>query len=394
MDYYNEFLKRTDERKKSAHVKLKLLVNGVKDAPEIFKELEGQYEEEHYAYDNGNWGVDKNRFTPTGLLLPGGIVSKLHIRPESPLSLLKEGDKLYVKNDVDNEILSEFLFLKRPKFWDYKTSKGIPTKNLAQIYGLNCLNFNIFSGCQFYNAGFGCKFCSVKNTVRKDNPVKIVKDPDELAEVAKIATENDDFDYMIITGGSHLDGDEEFDAYVKILEKIRYNLPWGGKIKGNVAFMPPKDLSKLKKLKELEVENPSFNMEVWPKENFQKICPGKDKYVGFDHIVDALLYLREIYGPGKVWSNFVAGIVPLEDMKAGFKVMAEHGIVPGANIYHAEVDSFLGNRLGKISEEYVLELYKYAAKLYHEYGFHPFFDAGVLRNSLANEAYEGYFDED
>ena len=67
---------------------------------------------------------------------------------------------------------------------------------------------------------------------------------------------------------------------------------------------------------------------------------------------------------------------------------------PGANIYHAEVDSFLGNRLGKISEEYVLELYKYAAKLYHEYGFHPFFDAGVLRNSLANEAYEGYFDED
>ena len=50
--------------------------------------------------------------------------------------------------------------------------------------------------------------------------------------------------------------------------------------------------------------------------------------------------------------------------------------------------------LGKISEEYILELYKYAAELYHKYGYHPFFDAGVLRNSLANEAYEGYFDED
>lgn len=137
MNYYDELLARKSERKKSAHVKLKLLVNGVKDAPEIFKKLEGQYEEEHYAYDNGNWGVDKNRFTPTGVILPGGIVSKLHIRPESTLSLCENEDKLYIKDDETNEIISEFLFLKRPKFWDYTTSKGIPTKNLAQIYGLD-----------------------------------------------------------------------------------------------------------------------------------------------------------------------------------------------------------------------------------------------------------------
>ena len=30
------------------------------------------------------------------------------------------------------------------------------------------------------------------------------------------------------------------------------------------------------------------------------------------------------------------------------------------------------------------------AELYHKYNYKPFFDAGVLRNSLANEVYEGY----
>ena len=82
-------------------------------------------------------------------------------------------------------------------------------------------------------------------------------------------------------------------------------------------MMPPKTMSKLKELYEIGVENPSFNMEVWPKSNFEKICPGKNEYVGFDYVVESLLYLKDIYGPGKVWSNFVAGIVPIEDMKEG-----------------------------------------------------------------------------
>ncbi len=386
-----KFVNRKSERKQSAHAKLKLLVYGVQDAPAIFKSFENEFKEEHYAYDNGNWGVDKNRLTPTEVLLPGGIVSKLHIRPDSPISLLEQDGKLYIK--YDDEILSEFMFLKRPNFWKYKTSVGTPTKKLAQMYGLNCLNFNIFSGCEFYDKGKGCKFCSVKATVKKDDPVEIIKTPSELADVCELATKYDDLNYIIITGGSHLDSDEEFDAHMDVIKAIRYKLPWGGKIKGNVSMMPPKTMSKLRELYDNGVENPSFNLEVWPKSNFEKICPGKNTYVGFDHIVDSLLYLEKIYGPGKVWSNFVAGIVPLEDLKAGFKFMAEHGIVPGANIYHAEVGSCIGKSLGTIDEEYVLELYRYAAKLYREYGYKPFFDASVLRNSLANEVYEGYFDE-
>lgn len=387
MKTLKDFINRADERKISASAKLKLLIYGVNDNPQVFQEYGAFFKEEHYAYDNGNWNVDKNRLVPSEIVLPGGIVSKLHIRPDSPLTIVIDNKRLFIKED--GRYISEFKFIPRPKFWDFNTSCGTPTKKLAQLYGLNCMNINIYSGCDFWEVGKPCKFCSVKNAIKREEQVEIVKTPEELAEVCSLATKYDDFNYIIITGGSHLNTDEEFDCHIDVIKAVKDNLPWNGKIKGNVAMMAPRTISKLKALWDNEVENPSFNIEVWPKSNFERICPGKTEYVGFDHVVEALLYLENIYGPGKVWSNFVAGIVSIDDMKNGFKFMAENGIVPGANIYHAEVGSPIGKSLGIIDEKYILDLYYYASELYYKYGYKPFFDAGVLRNSLANEVYEG-----
>ena len=224
-----EFINLKDERKNSAYAKLKLLIYGVKDAPEIFGKFQDTFKEEHYAYDNRNWGVDKKRLTPTELLLPGGIVSKLHIRPDSPLTLKEDSEKLYIL--LENKVLSEFRFLPRPDFWNYTTSKGTPTKKLSQMYGLNSLNFNIYSECEFWNVGKGCRFCSVKSIVSGDNPIEVKKSPEELADVCELATKYDDINYIIVTGGSHLNQDEEFQAHLDVIKAIKDNLPWGGKRK-------------------------------------------------------------------------------------------------------------------------------------------------------------------
>ncbi len=381
-----KFAARTEERKNSAQAKLDILVYGIRDAPEIFAALEGKFKEEHYAYDNGNWGVAKSRLVPTEMLLPGDIIVKLHVRPDSPLSLTAEQGRIFVKNG--SRYLTECMFLDRPNFWNFTTSQGTPTKNIAQLYGHSALNFNIFSGCEFHSVGKGCRFCSVRETVDKFSPIKRTKNIADLAETCELATRHDTFRYLIMTGGSYLDRNREFDRNIEILKAIRYKLPWQGKIKGNVSFLPPADFTRLSALAELEVENPSFNMEVWDKTSFFRICPGKAEYVGFEHMVQSLLYLAGIYGKGKIWSNFVAGIIPLSDIKDGFRFMAEHGIVPGANIYHAEVGSDIGKSLGTIDAGYIRELYSYAAELYHKYGYKPYFDAAVLRNSMANEFYE------
>ena len=387
MNKLAEFLKSTGDRAQSANTKLDLLIYGVRDNASLFHNYEMSFKEEHYAFDNGNWEIDKKRLTPTEIILPGGIVSKIHIRPDSPLRLEERCGYLVVEKD--GKEVSEFLFLPRPNFWQYTTSNGIQAKHLAQIYGLNCLNFNIFSGCEFQYCGKGCNFCSVTSTVDKENPIVVKKEAADLAEICQLATKYDDIDCIIITGGSYLDGDKEFQAHIKTIEAIKEHLPWNGRIKGNVSMMPPKNSSRLIDLYLSGVDNPSFNIEVWPREAFQKICPGKDRFVGFEKIISSLTQLVSYYGHGMVWSNFVAGLVDIEDMKAGFKFMAERGIIPGANIYHAEVNSVIGNSLGLVRRDYIRELYSYASELYHYYGYKPFFNASVLRNSLANEFYEG-----
>ncbi len=387
MKNQNDFINDKGSRKRSAQTKFELLVYGVEDNPELFSKYAGEFKEEHYAFDNGNWGVDKKRLTPTEILLPGGIVSKLHIRPDSPLKLVESNGILLICKG--HEELSEFRFLPRPNFWKMKMKDGDDPKRFAQMYGLNCLNFNLYSGCEFQNSGKGCRFCSVKATVDKDNPIQVKKAPEKLAEICQMASANDILNYIIITGGSYINSDHEFDMHIRTIKAIREYLPWNGRIKGNVSMMPPKNTVRLKELYDNGVDNPSFNIEVWPHSAFSYFCPGKEMYVGFEHIIESLKKLVEFYGPGKVWSNFVAGLVPLEDMIDGFRFMAENGIIPGANIYHAEVSSIIGNSLGAIDTDYIRRLYSFAAELYHKFGYKPFFDASVLRNSLANEFYEG-----
>lgn len=387
MKNFKEYISDNGSRVQSAYAKLDLLVYGVRDNAELFEKYSSAFKEEHYAFDNGNWGIDKKRLTPTEILLPGGIVSKLHIRPNSPIHLEESGGCLLICRGKKE--LSEFRFLPRPNFWNYQTSEGIHSKRYAQMYGLNCLNFNLYSGCDFQNCGMGCKFCSVNATVDKSNPIIVKKGPKELAEICQLATDHDDIDYIIITGGSYIDSNKEFDNHINVVKAIREHLPWNGRIKGNVSMMPPKDSSRLIELYENGVDNPSFNMEVWPESAFEKFCPGKARFVGFDKIISSLKQLVTYYGSGQVWSNFVAGIVPVEDMKAGFQFMAENGILPGANIYHAEVSSAIGKNIGIIGHDYIKELYSYATELYLKYDYKPYFNASVLRNSLANEFYEG-----
>jgi hypothetical protein len=377
------------ERSRSAYVKGRLLSLGIQDHRELFRTLY-PFKEDNYAYDNGNWGIGRGVAVPSEVELPGGIVVKLHIRPSSPLRLVRQGEELLV---VDrHKELTNCRLLPRPKFWNLRTPSGIVAHQLIQLYGATCLNLNIYSGCQFFNVQKACGFCSVQPTQVLHHAVVVRKRPTDLRDACRLAVENDRVEWYLQTGGSYLNGDDEFAAHIAVLREVRAVLPWNGRFRGNVALMPPRDLSRIQELHELGVDHPSFNLEVWPRDAFERICPGKAEFVGFDHILRAMDRLVAVYGPGWGWCNFVAGLVPLKSLKEGFTAVAERGIVPGANVFHPDVGAALGEKMSSPSEDYIIELYRHASELYHRHGYKPFFDARVLRNSLANEAYEGLLD--
>jgi hypothetical protein len=373
------------DRRRSALAKTRLLARGIQDDARLFSSL-GQFKEDNYAYDNGNWGVGRSRAVPSDVELPGGIVVKLHIRPSWPLRLVRQGTQPLVV-EGHNE-LSECRLLPRPKFWNLPTRSGLPAHKLLQFCVATCLNLNIFSGCQFLSVDKACQFCSVQSTQILHHAVVVRKVPADLRDACQLAVLNDRVEWYLQTGGSHLNSDEEFDSHLAVLREVRPVLPWGGRFRGNVALMPPRDLGRLQELYDLGVEHRSFNLEVWPQDAFEQFCPGKAQFVGFDHILRAMDYLVSLYRLGWGWCNFVAGLVPLDIQKQRFTALAERGIVPEANVFRTDVGATLGQTMNSPSENCIVELYNHAAELYHRYGYKPFFDARVLRNSLTNEVYE------
>ena len=56
------------------------------------------------------------------------------------------------------------------------------------------------------------------------------------------------------------------------------------------------------------VEHVCFNLEVWSEDLFDKVCPGKSRFVGYQAWLDSLYAAVDLWGPGKVYSAMVAGV--------------------------------------------------------------------------------------
>lgn len=381
--------------KKSAALKLKLLINGIRIDDSAFFGLGDTFKEYQYGYNDSNWIKQaKRQVIPSELFLPGEIVVAPHLRPTSPYIIKRERETMYVIDDSKDGVVSTIGYLPRPKIWDIELSDGSKLKKYLNVYGANCLNLFIVANCDFWNEGMPCVFCSLQPTQNLHKEVVVHKSLDKIEEAVSLAFENEEnLDWMIITGGSLRDRAMEFKRYHDVLSVIQKHIPqrWNGKIKGNAALLPTNNEKDLFQLFETGIEHPSFNMEVWGADLFKSYCAGKEKYASFNSLIETYKKAVKIWGQGEVWCNFVGGISPIQDLKEGFRFMADLGVVPGANIFHLDPKA-LGGKLGlkEPTEEYVIEMYECLSSLYKEYGYKPFFSHSVLRNSLSNEMYHGW----
>lgn len=381
--------------KKSAALKLKLLINGIRIDDSAFFGLGDTFKEYQYGYNDSNWIKQaKRQVIPSELVLPGEIVVAPHLRPTSPYIIKRESETMYVIDDSKDEVVSTIGYLPRPKIWDIELSDGSKLKKYLNVYGANCLNLFTVANCDFWNEGMPCVFCSLQPTQNLHKEVVVHKSLDKIEEAVSLAFENEEnLDWMIITGGSLRDRAMEFKRYHDVLSVIQKHIPqrWNGKIKGNAALLPTNNEKDLFQLFETGIEHPSFNMEVWGADLFKSYCAGKEKYASFNSLIETYKKAVKIWGQGEVWCNFVGGISPIQDLKEGFRFMADLGVVPGANIFHLDPKA-LGGKLGlkEPTEEYVIEMYECLSSLYKEYGYKPFFSHSVLRNSLSNEMYHGW----
>jgi len=229
-----------------------------------------------------------------------------------------------------------------PPFTDFyrqKTSTGIPFLGNAVLQGNQWLSFQLLWKCEYACAGQPCQFCysggELESLARRGKKFPAYPTPDDVAEIVKYAVIKENYaDSIQITGGSTFNVQAEIDTIVDILRAINKQV---GKenIKGEILVYttPPKDPTLVDKLFEAGADRVSMSLEIWDEGLAQQIMPGKMKYTGRQRHLDALEYVAQKYGKGKVCSNFIVGLEPAKSLLEGADYLASRGIVPIASVW-------------------------------------------------------------
>ncbi|MBI3396591.1 MAG: radical SAM protein, partial [Spirochaetia bacterium] len=215
-------------------------------------------------------------------LLP--TVVSVRVNPHSPYRVtVKEGRIVLA---FQEEVFADVQFPPVPSYYAHPTSAGKSPGEIAPVIEWGYLIYlTVFRNCQYFGQEEECAYCDINHNYRQQKnqgrPYTGVKSLEEILEVLSwINKEDQTAKVYTITGGSvvtQLRGKNEVDFYLEYAAGIEARHPgrWMGKI---VTQAWEKD--EVKKFRDAGIRVYHPNYEVWDRDLFSKICPGKERYVG------------------------------------------------------------------------------------------------------------------
>ncbi len=375
----------------SVFVKASLLSNGIKIDDSILNNFkEGLFVEKRRAFGNQDPKKYLQLHIPQEVyILPDNIICAVNVKNSSTWRLIFEDGNYYV-TDENQRFRVEFP--KRPLFYNKQTSlcPKINVNQILTLYGGICLGVFANRFCS-YAPDNVCHFCSLTNNHGKENNFLDFITPEIMNDALSIAlNENYSIKLVAITGGIYKNLDENFQYFFQLAYEARKTLDKLQRSDINILLVisPPTNKKLLKKLKGLKIKV-AIDLEVYRKDLFQKYCPGKDKFTGYEHFIESLIYLTDIMGYGNVYSLFVGGLEPISSFKQGAEFLASHGIVPVVNVLHVDPGTKMTEK-DRPSVDYIMKSGEILQTLYSKYKFEPFYEH-CRRNSLDTEAYQKMF---
>ena len=392
--------------KEETLLKAKILTSGV-----IFSSEALQYAKKYGAKGQNlvyNAPLCFEKYRPQELLLKNvdgyeTVVSCVSPCSKTPVLIDVKEERLVARvdnNEIDNISIE---FVKEPNYYTKKILGGHYVKDYVSACGYDELNILPWSGCAISK---GCLFCG-SNTIADMNLIKglnafsISKNNawedckgdylENLKQAIAIATESEcymEHMHVIIISGDL--SDDKLNYQTEIYAEIAHTIKPYIKDKASegivAVLMPPEDKKLLHKLYDSGVDKVVFNIEVANELLFNKYCPGK-RNIGYKHIINSLYSSVEIFGKGNVWTNFVLGLEPINELLKFNESLSEAGIVSSANVLHIDK----GNRLDCTVPTYdaVIEYFYELSQILLRYNQTPFYCSKALRTSLSNEAFEG-----
>lgn len=300
----------------------------------------------------------------TGFHLPHGITARGHHSRWTPYSLVVEDDRPVLYDEGTR--IGEIAFLKGNPTSEKLLSTGEKVRDITNITQQGSLHVMYSNECSLKDQGEDCLFCAFNERAKDGARNKVLlKSPKQVAEAYDIARQAGVANHFRITGG-FVPERREVEYYLDVADAIheKYSSFYGAAIVG-----APADLSVIPKYKEAGFANISTNLEVWDKNIFAAICPGKEKRNGgWRHWLETLEYSVDIFGKGNVHSTIVGGLEPKDSTLEGIEYLASKGIVCHFSAFRPEKGTALeGYRSPEA--EWHWDLLDKATDIFRRYGF-------------------------
>ncbi len=302
-------------------------IAGVKVNPKIFEHLDlgGKYQEQIHALFEHDRHHHAGVHFPCGYTTPNGLIVSFKWDNTSDYSVEYENGR-YFLTYKGNELFP-LEFHHRPGYYNLRTSDGSAMSHVATYNQEGSIFVAYSNECALKEKGLDCLFCNINATKDTYGEIENIrwKYPRQIGETAAAAYK-EGADHITISGG-FIPERREVDYYIDVAEAIQEHTGLED-FNGTAVIGAPIDLEVIDKYKEAGYRAIAMNLEVWDKNLYKYICPGKSEQCGgWDHWVKALEYAARVFGHGYVRCGFVAGLETKNSLLEGVEFMASKGII-------------------------------------------------------------------
>lgn len=304
--------------------------------------------------------------------------------PASPYALHRSGHSLRLSVDAHGDGREESLcdVVDGPRFrWAAaRTSSGTPMATIfSPSLGGACgpIASFLLRHCEFTVHDEECRFCS---WVRMGKSTEMRPNVGEMRETLRaIQQEQRSVGYLAFSGGSLFNRTKEADAFLSYMTAVRET---GLALPPTVAAIQALDRADSVRLQKAGFDYVCYSMEVWDDASWREVLPGKHRSVGRTRWMECLEEAVDVFGPGRVLCNFVAGIetavaggftsprAAAESTLEGFRWCYERGIYPKYAVWIGGGGARFGTRPPAPLEYYAL-LLKGRQEMFADYSLPP-----------------------
>jgi biotin synthase-related radical SAM superfamily protein len=280
--------------------KARVSATGINVKPNIFKHLAlgSEYMEQVHGLAEADRHIHVGIDFPCYFYSPNGFTYHFVWDLSSPVSIEYNEDGRYYLYDQGKEVFP-IEFAKRPKYYGLKTSDGVEMSHIANFSPGNTVRAAYSNECSLKEKGLDCYFCNAnatKDTYAEKENIKW-KTPKQIGETVAAAFRHDGAKHIQLTGG-FIPERREVEYYLDVAEAIQEHTGQRN-FNGNACVGAPQDIKIIDKYKEAGFQTVAINLELWDKNFFKALCPGKEQECGgWEHWVEALEYAASVFGFG------------------------------------------------------------------------------------------------